>query len=190
MDDSRLVLQPPAELSDSGRFLPSQSAQTTPAFECRVCGGTEFTAENRPGVEVVLADLLIYQACCAGVISGTHCVLTCTRCAQSTDKARAKVREGLLSRLLFASRDLAQRQIAVIRQHGYNLPTCTQCGRVQFGEGAGNHETSCPAGRVLEILERLMLVEDPRIMNAALAAHADRQPSAGDGAGASNGGAR
>ena len=80
--------------------------------------------------------------------SGRSIDLTPTAAASTTDADKA--REGILARLIFASRDLADHQF--IRRGGYRL--CTDCGVWQV-EDKDAHPPVCRTGRVLALLDDL-----------------------------------
>jgi hypothetical protein len=168
VDDSRSVLQAPAEMSSSGRFLLPSSTITTQRFRCRSCAGREFTVETRAGVTIRLASLLAYQGCGFGDFAGTHNVYTCVRCAAAVEKAHQDVREKLLASLLFAARNLAHNQFCRLVGHDRFELVCSECREVQRGDGLDTHKGNCRVGRVLGLLDGLMQLEDPSVRLRAL----------------------
>lgn len=161
MDDSRSVLQAPAELSDSGRFLPQpqQSSHDFPGFVCRSCGSSDYTVETRPGDEVRLSRLKPYQAVAPGRAPGTHDVYTCAYCPRVYEQAHLRTCDALLGQLLFAARDLAANHIVLERDGDRADLVCSECREVQVSDSYLRHTLTCRSGRVLRILESLMALE-------------------------------
>lgn len=169
MDDSRSVLQAPAEMSVSGHFLPSRSTQTSPfLFFCRLCGGRDFTVATIPGVEVELASLLAYQTVGKGDFSGTTNLYTCVRCAASVRDAHEAVRGAILNNLVVAARALAENQFTRPGSGDRWRLMCAQCRTLQTGADLLDHASGCRVGRVLALCDSLAQLERLPAMQQAL----------------------
>ncbi|HEV2462943.1 MAG TPA: hypothetical protein VGT04_04000 [Acidobacteriaceae bacterium] len=169
MADSRSSLRAPAEVSDSGRCLLPSSTLPHP-FSCRVCGGTDFTTETRPGVVVAIHELQMHQGAGFGDLAGTHRVFTCVRCASAIAEAHASVQAALLGDLLFSARDLAHNQFCRPVRSGQFRLQCTECRTLQHGEARSEHTERCRVGRVLRLIDALIELEKPAALREALRA--------------------
>lgn len=162
MADSRSGLEAPAELSNSGRFLPSHSTATEFEFACRVCGGSELRVDTRPGVEVVLSTLQPWQGVGFNDLRGHHSLYTCIRCEEAVRTAQNRVRETLLAKLLFAAKNLAERQFTRSKRNGACELICVECRTPQVAESYLRHRGPCSTGLVMTLLQTLMSLDDPR----------------------------
>lgn len=191
MADSRSGLQAPAELSVSGRFLPSRSTNSEFEFACRVCGGSEFRVDTLRGVVVTLGSLQPWQAVGFADLRGHHSLYTCIRCEEAVRAAQNAVRDAMIGKLLFAAKHLAERQFTRSKQYGACALICVECRTPQVEESYLRHKDHCSTGRVLTLLQALMSLDDPRNLHTLLDGAAGFLSFPG-GAGAENqiGGAR
>jgi hypothetical protein len=157
MADSRSGL---SELSDSGRFLPSQSTSDT-NFVCRACGGSEFRVETRRGVVVDLAKLRVFESFALSDRSGHYKIYICTGCEASFQRAHDELRDVLIGKLLFAAKHLAETQFTRRVQHGHADLVCAQCRVAQVDDNRLLHKDDCTVGRVAALLHGLTSLDDP-----------------------------
>lgn len=171
MDDSRSV-QPPAVEPNPG--------QSEPVY-CTTCGeavwiyALQVSTSEINGFLSGQIDLLPFQRLEQGA-DGAWSLLYCRHCllADFEEKARAGVRasvdvagaakderEYFLSRLLFASRELAISRFTRSTTRladGSLAPICVDCRMVQSDDRRLDHTPVCATGRVLSALDALMNV--------------------------------
>lgn len=176
MSQSIFSVRAPAENSCVAEGSTPPAVSTAAAETFWTSGTDARSPEPSVAVPVAAEQTQAPFACCVGVDEpglGRRHAANCARArnvaederAYASGKVGAKLRkllladerDGLLARLIFAARDLAQSRInfIVLGDFESSLVGCREC-RVIERPGALKHTASCRAGRVLNLITELV----------------------------------